>query len=319
MSWPFYLITLLQFQKSPLPVRERTCSSSWKVKWELGRKWWENSNVAGLSTGLWSWLTWIRVWFFILFHIFRHVASRTTRLQGMNRQTCVTNLVRIWCWLHIPYSSYLKLSDLFNALITVLSKLYHFVFNLSFYTVVLASNHFDITALFSPPYVPSTFLSGVHLFLFSPLSSPVSVLSFLFLSLPNFSIIPTLLLYPFSLFVSLLQPIIPSLFLHTVRFSLSTFATQLIFSTFHLILSIQQLPKDVFFKLFDIKICPQVLYRSEIWGLDEFDELERIQYHGCKRFVCVWKTICNVTVLGDCNRYPLYIMAIKRSIKYWLK
>ena len=42
-----------------------------------------------------------------------------------------------------------------------------------------------------------------------------------------------------------------------------------------------QLPKTVFFKIFDTKICPQLLYGAEVWGLETFIDLERVQYYAC--------------------------------------
>ena len=38
-----------------------------------------------------------------------------------------------------------------------------------------------------------------------------------------------------------------------------------------------QLPKTVFFKIFDTKICPQLLYGAEVWGLENYVDLERVQ------------------------------------------
>ena len=80
-----------------------------------------------------------------------------------------------------------------------------------------------------------------------------------------------------------------------------------------------QLPKTVFFKIFDTKICPQTLYGAEVWGLETFIDRERVQYYACKRFMCVKQKTCNVVALGDCYRSPLFIETSKRCIKYWFK
>jgi hypothetical protein len=80
-----------------------------------------------------------------------------------------------------------------------------------------------------------------------------------------------------------------------------------------------QLPKTIFFKIFDTKICPQLLYGAEVWGLEEYIDLERVQYHACKRFMCVKQNTCNAAVLGDCYRFPLFIETYKRCIRYWFK
>ena len=57
-----------------------------------------------------------------------------------------------------------------------------------------------------------------------------------------------------------------------------------------------QLKKQVFFKLFDMKICSQLLYGAEIWGMGKFEEIERVQYYACKRYMCAKQLASNVAV-----------------------
>jgi len=80
-----------------------------------------------------------------------------------------------------------------------------------------------------------------------------------------------------------------------------------------------QLTKSVFFKLFDTKIAPILLYGAELWGIEKYPDLERVQYYACKRFMCAKQKAPNFAVIGDCSRYPMYIESYKRGIKYWLK
>ena len=80
-----------------------------------------------------------------------------------------------------------------------------------------------------------------------------------------------------------------------------------------------QLPKHIFFKLFDTKVLPVLIYGSEIWGFKQYDILEQVHYYACKRFMCVGIKSCNSAVVGDCGRYPLYIETMKRCIKYWIR
>ena len=80
-----------------------------------------------------------------------------------------------------------------------------------------------------------------------------------------------------------------------------------------------QLPKEVFFKMFDSKISPVLLYGSELWGVDSQKAIERVHVYACKRYMCVKLNASNDAVLGDCGRYPMYINAVKRCVKYWLK
>ena len=80
-----------------------------------------------------------------------------------------------------------------------------------------------------------------------------------------------------------------------------------------------QLPKEVFFKIFDTKICPILLYGSELWGIEKQVAIERVQTYACKRYMCVNLKTSNDAVLGDCGRYPMYIESTKRCLSYWLK
>jgi len=65
--------------------------------------------------------------------------------------------------------------------------------------------------------------------------------------------------------------------------------------------------KAFFYKIFDTKICPQLLYGSEIWGANRYDDLERVQIYACKRFMCSKQNASNAAVLGDCARHSLYV------------
>ena len=67
------------------------------------------------------------------------------------------------------------------------------------------------------------------------------------------------------------------------------------------------LSKECFFKIFDVKISSQLLYGAEVWGLKGYDCLERIQNYACKRYMNIGQNACNAAVLGDCNRFPMYI------------
>ena len=74
-----------------------------------------------------------------------------------------------------------------------------------------------------------------------------------------------------------------------------------------------------FLKVFDMKVCPVLLYGSELWGLQKITCYEQLQVHACKRFLNVKVNSCNDAILGDTGRLPLYINANKRCIKYWLR
>ena len=80
-----------------------------------------------------------------------------------------------------------------------------------------------------------------------------------------------------------------------------------------------QLSQSVYFNIFDTKVSQVLLYGAEIWGTKTRDSIEAVHYYACKRYMCVKQRAANMAVLGDCGRYPLYIAAAKRCIKYWIK
>ena len=71
---------------------------------------------------------------------------------------------------------------------------------------------------------------------------------------------------------------------------------------------------STFFKLFDSKIAPIMLYGSELWGLKNVACIEHI--YACKHFLNVHTMSCNDALLGDLGRYLMYIFAAKRCLKY---
>ena len=75
-----------------------------------------------------------------------------------------------------------------------------------------------------------------------------------------------------------------------------------------------------FFTLFDRKIPVVVLlYGSEIWGFSKREATELVHRYACKRYMCVRLQSSNVAVLGDCGKFPMWIEAAKRCVKYWLR
>ena len=46
-----------------------------------------------------------------------------------------------------------------------------------------------------------------------------------------------------------------------------------------------QLPKEVFFKLFDRNVSPVLLYGSEIWGFTKREPIEVVHRYACKRYM----------------------------------
>ena len=84
-------------------------------------------------------------------------------------------------------------------------------------------------------------------------------------------------------------------------------------------LNCKEMSQEVFFKLFDAKVQSILLYSAEIWGLQRLDSLETIHMIACKRFLGVPVRTPNKMVYGELKRFPLYINAIIRSVKYWIR
>ena len=73
---------------------------------------------------------------------------------------------------------------------------------------------------------------------------------------------------------------------------------------------------EIFFKLFDTQVVPTLLYASEIWGYEKYEQVERVHLHACKRFLHVTNKTPNNAVYGELGRL---ITSTMRVIKYWFK
>lgn len=82
---------------------------------------------------------------------------------------------------------------------------------------------------------------------------------------------------------------------------------------------IQPMSYRTYFKFFDSKISPVLLYGCEIWGLEYIEQIERVHVYACKRFLNAPLKSCNAAIMGDCGRYPMFILAYKRCLKYWIR
>ena len=74
----------------------------------------------------------------------------------------------------------------------------------------------------------------------------------------------------------------------------------------------------IFSKLFNAQIAPTLLYATGIWGYKMHEQIERVHLFACKRFLRVRNKTPN-DVYGELGRYPLFIPATVRFVKYWLK
>jgi len=82
---------------------------------------------------------------------------------------------------------------------------------------------------------------------------------------------------------------------------------------------LKNLPASTVFSISDTKVKPILLYGSEIWGFQQYHDIEKIQVKICKMVLGVGRDVKNNICLGDCGRYPIFVDTVTRVIKYWLK
>jgi len=76
---------------------------------------------------------------------------------------------------------------------------------------------------------------------------------------------------------------------------------------------------EVFSKIFDAQVQPVLLYAAEVWGSEDCSIIEKIHLYALKQFLNVAVKTPNAMIYGDTGRYPLYIGATMRTLKYWLR
>ena len=78
-------------------------------------------------------------------------------------------------------------------------------------------------------------------------------------------------------------------------------------------------PRNVFFQMYDAEILPILMYGSELWGFQQFVVKEKAYMFACKRFLNVSVQTPNKIIYGDLGRYPMFITSAVRCVKYWLR
>ena len=71
--------------------------------------------------------------------------------------------------------------------------------------------------------------------------------------------------------------------------------------------------------LFDSLVVPIILYASEIWGIYNIDEVDKLHFKFCKTILGVRSQTSNAAVLGELGRFPLSIICKQRALSYWVK
>ncbi len=80
-----------------------------------------------------------------------------------------------------------------------------------------------------------------------------------------------------------------------------------------------QLPLDLQLHLFDCTVVPILLYGCEIWGMENFEELEKTHRKFLKHILRVHGRTTNNMVYGELRRYPLDVQIKKRMIGFWAR
>ena len=117
-------------------------------------------------------------------------------------------------------------------------------------------------------------------------------------------------------------------FTFTTSMSLQESAKQLalkgkraLFDVLRLHSRLEQMTRNTFFKIFDSKIQPILLYSSEVWGVlvKDNNPIESVHLFACKIFLNVAARTPNKMAYGELGRHPLQIICYIRAIQYWFR
>ena len=74
--------------------------------------------------------------------------------------------------------------------------------------------------------------------------------------------------------------------------------------------------RNVFFKIYDAQVLQILMYRSELWGFQQFAVIEKAHMFACKRFLNVGVQIPNKMIYGDLGRYPIFVTYAILYVRY---
>ena len=77
-----------------------------------------------------------------------------------------------------------------------------------------------------------------------------------------------------------------------------------------------QIPYAVFVKILDCQILPYVLYGSEIRGLKEVPDIERVHVFALKGYLKFGCQTPNTMIYGETGRYPLFVTTAIKAVEY---
>ena len=90
---------------------------------------------------------------------------------------------------------------------------------------------------------------------------------------------------------------------------------------YHLLSIFSRVSLDVKTKLslLDSMISPILLYRSEVWGIYNYKDFDRLNIKFCKYSLGVKPQTSTAAVFGELGRYSLVMKCKERALKYWVK
>ena len=71
--------------------------------------------------------------------------------------------------------------------------------------------------------------------------------------------------------------------------------------------------------MFDTLVVPILLYGSEVWGIYNFKEIDKLHFKFCKHILGVRPQTSNAAVLGELGRFPLSVICKERALRFWIK
>ena len=71
----------------------------------------------------------------------------------------------------------------------------------------------------------------------------------------------------------------------------------------------------IFLKMFDAQIKSLLLYGSEIWGLKEYESVEKVHTFALKKLLNASPRTPNDMAYGETGRFPLYVHSYTACIK----
>jgi hypothetical protein len=106
-----------------------------------------------------------------------------------------------------------------------------------------------------------------------------------------------------------------------LSYAVNTLSEQALKAYHNLLLLFDRIDFDIKTKLylFDSMVVPILLYGSEVSGIYNFQEIDKLHIRFCKYILGVKQQTPNFAVYGELGRFPISVLCKERAIKFWLK